>query len=57
LAEPQLEEDIVHSQGDSNKPLGYTPPSDPNDSDSEPEPVRAAIEFRSYGEASPNIPT
>jgi hypothetical protein len=32
-----------------------TPLSDPDDSDSEPEPVRAASEFYSYGEESPTM--
>jgi hypothetical protein len=42
LAKPQPVEDVVHSQGDSNDPSDYTPLSDPDDSDSEPEPVRVA---------------
>jgi hypothetical protein len=49
LAEPQPEEDVVHSQGDSNDLSDYTSLSDPDDSNSDPEPVRAANEFRSYG--------
>jgi hypothetical protein len=50
LTEPQHEENVIHSQGDSNDPSEYTPLSDHDDSDSEPEPVRASSEFRSYGE-------
>jgi hypothetical protein len=53
LAEPQPEEDVVHSQGDSNDTLDYTPLSDPDNSDSEPAPVQATTEFRLYGEESP----
>jgi predicted nucleic acid-binding protein len=56
LAEPQHEEDVIHSQGDSNDPSEYTPLSVPDDSNSEPEPIRAASEFRSYGEESPTVP-
>jgi hypothetical protein len=52
LAEPQHEEDVIHSQGDSNEPSDYTPLSDPDDSDSELEHVRAASMFRSYTEES-----
>jgi hypothetical protein len=47
--------DVIHSQGDSDDPSDYTPLSDPDDSDSEPEPVRAASEFYSYGEESPTM--
>jgi hypothetical protein len=50
------EEDAIRSQGDSNDLSDYTPLSDPDDSDSEPEPVRAAIEFCSYREESPTVP-
>jgi hypothetical protein len=57
LAEPQHKEDVIHCQGDSNDPSDYTPLSDPNDSDSELEPIQAASEFRSYGEESLTIPT
>jgi hypothetical protein len=57
MAEPQPEEDVVHNQGDSNDPLDYTPLSDPNDSNSEPEHVHVATEFRSYREESPTVPT
>jgi hypothetical protein len=34
----------------------YTPLSDPDDPDLEPKLVRAAIEFRSYGEESTTVP-
>jgi hypothetical protein len=47
----------MHNQGASNAPSEYTPLSDPDDSDSEPEPVRAASEFGSYGEESPTDST
>jgi hypothetical protein len=57
LAEPQQQEHVIHSQGDSNDTSNCTPLSGPDDSDSEPEPVRAASEFHSYGEESPTIPT
>jgi hypothetical protein len=56
LAKPQPVEDVVHSQGDSNDPLDDTPLSDPDDSDSEPEPIRVATKFHSYGEESPTVP-
>jgi hypothetical protein len=56
LAEPQHEEDAIHSQGDNNDPSDYTPLSDPNNSDSEPEPIQAASEFHSYGEESLTVP-
>jgi hypothetical protein len=56
LAKPQPEEDVVHSQGDSNEPSDYTPLSDPGDSDSERESIRAATEFHSYDEESPIVP-
>jgi hypothetical protein len=56
LAEPQHEENAIQSQGDSNDPSDYTPLIDPDDSDSKPEPVKAASEFRSYIEESPTIP-
>jgi hypothetical protein len=36
--------------------LDYTPLSDPDDSDSEPEPIRATLDFTSYGEESPTVP-
>jgi hypothetical protein len=57
LAELQHEADVIHSQGDSKDPSDYTPLSDPDDSDSKPEPVRAASAFCSYGEESPTVPT
>jgi hypothetical protein len=44
-AELQPDEDAIHSQRDSNDPLHYTPLSDPDDSDSEPEPVRCNTLF------------
>jgi hypothetical protein len=56
LAKPQPVEDVVHSQGDSNDPSDYTPLSDPDDSDSEPELVRVATKFHSYDEESPTVP-
>jgi hypothetical protein len=56
LAKPQPVEDVVHRQGDSNDPSDYTPLSDPDDSDSEPEHVRVATKFHSYGEESPTVP-
>jgi hypothetical protein len=55
-AEPQLEEDAIHSQGDNNHLSDYTTLSDLDDLDLEPELVRAAIEFHSYGEESPTVP-
>jgi hypothetical protein len=57
LAEPQHEEDVIHSQRDSNDPSKYTPLSDLDDSYSKPEPVRATSKFHSYGEESPTVPT
>jgi hypothetical protein len=57
LAEPQHVEDVIHSQSDSDDPSDYTPLSDPDDSDSELEPIRAAFEFRSYGEESLTVLT
>jgi hypothetical protein len=39
LAEPHHEEDAIHSQGDTNDPSDYTPLSDPDDPDSELEPI------------------
>jgi hypothetical protein len=45
------------SQVNSNNPSDHTPLSDPNDSDLEIDPVRAAIEFHSYGEESPTVLT
>jgi hypothetical protein len=56
-AELQHEEDVIHSHIDSNDPFDYTPLSEPDDSDSEPEPVRAASEFHSCSEESPTVPT
>jgi hypothetical protein len=53
----QSVEDAIHSQGDSSDPSHYTLRSDPVDSHSEPEPIRAATEFRSYDEESPTVPT
>jgi hypothetical protein len=56
LVEPQLEEDVVHSLGDSSVPLGYTLLGDPDGSNLEPEHIRVATEFCSYGEESPIVP-
>jgi hypothetical protein len=42
--------------GDSSDPSNYTSVSDLNDSDSEPEPVRASTEFHSYSEESSIVP-
>jgi hypothetical protein len=53
----QHKEDAIHNQGNSNDPSDYTPPSDPDDLDSEPEPIRAALEFCSYGKESLTVPT
>jgi hypothetical protein len=53
-AEP--EEDAIHSQGDSIDPLDYTLLSNPDDSDSEPELVRVATEFHSFGKESLTAP-
>jgi hypothetical protein len=52
----QKEEDVIQSQGDSNDPSEYTPLSDPDDSDSEQQPVRVASEFHTYNEESPTVP-
>jgi hypothetical protein len=52
----ETEEDAIHSQGDSNDLSDYTPLSDLADLDSELEPVRAAIQFRSYSEESSTVP-
>jgi hypothetical protein len=54
--ELQHEEDVIHSQGNSYDPSDYTPLSDPDDSDSEAEPIRASSEFCSNGEESPTVP-
>jgi hypothetical protein len=56
LAEPRPKEDVVHSQGINNYPSDYTPLSDPDDLDSEPEHVQATTEFCSHGEESSTVP-
>jgi hypothetical protein len=53
---PQHDVDVIQSQSDNNDPYEYTPLRDPDDLDSEPEPIWAALEFRSYGEESTTVP-
>jgi hypothetical protein len=49
--------DVIHSQGDNNDPSKYTPLSDPDESDSEPELVQVASKLCSYGKESTTVPT
>jgi hypothetical protein len=48
---------LSRSPVDNNGPLDYTSLSDLDDSDSEPEPIRVATEFCSFGEESLTVPT
>jgi hypothetical protein len=48
---------LSRSPVDNNDPLDYTSLSDLDDSDSEPEPIRVATEFCSFGEESLTVPT
>jgi hypothetical protein len=48
--------EVIHNQGDDNDPSDYSPQSDPDESNSELEPVRVALEFRSNSEESSTVP-
>jgi hypothetical protein len=54
--ESQCEEDAIHNQGDNNDPSNYTLLGDLDNLHLEPELVRVASEFRSYGEESLTVP-
>jgi hypothetical protein len=53
---PCVSRRILFSQGDNSDSSDYTPLCDPDDSDSEPDPVRAATEFCSFSEESSMVP-